>query len=149
MKFARSLIAVVILGLSGTANAASRDFNRSLECRYASEQGNRTMNVHEAKLTIACAVHQMPVVGGVTRALCIAERESGFYFHATNPSGASGIFQVVRGTWASWTAHFASWRHQHAIPPNVFSGRANILVAIRAASQWGWGSWSTAGGCGS
>ena len=139
----RSLLLTILVTLasSGTANAATRDFNRSLECRYASLQGNGSMNIHEAKLTIACAVHKMPVVGGLGQALCVAERESGFDDHAYNPSGSSGIYQVIPSTWASWTAHFAAWRHQHAIPTNVFSGRANILVSIRAARQFGWGAW--------
>ena len=142
MKRASILLTLLALAaLSGTANAATRDFNRSLECRYSSLQGDGTMNIHEAKLTIACAVHKMPVAGGVTRALCIAERESGFYEKAYNPSGSSGIYQVIPSTWASWTAHFANWRHQHAIPTNVFSGRANILVSIKSARTWGWGPW--------
>lgn len=129
---------LVLVGAQGQAQA----LDRTKECRYASLQGDRTMNVKEVKLTIRCAVNKMPVAGGISKALAVANCESGFYEKAYNPSGAGGVYQIVQGTWHSWTQHFAHWRHQHKIGTDRFKGRPNIMVGIRAAAQWGWGSWS-------
>ena len=135
MKYLLALLMVVVPATQAQA------FNRGKDCRYASLQGNSSMNIKEVKLTIACAVRHMPVSGGVAKALYIANRESGFYTHAYNTSGASGVYQIVRGTWHSWTQQFANWRNQEHINTDVFSGRSNVLVAIRAAHMWGWRSW--------
>lgn len=133
---------VTVCGLALVTTPAEA-LDRTKECRYASLQGDKTMNVKEAKLTIRCAVNKMPVAGGVSRALQVASCESGFYEKAYNSSSsAGGIYQVIAGTWHSWTYHFRNWRHQHKIGTNRFEGRPNIMVSIRAASQWGWGAWS-------
>lgn len=137
-------LAPIFLSLAlsiGIANAQPRQFNRGLECRYASLDQNPRMNVREVRKTIACAVRHMPVSGGLRKALYIAGREGGFYYHAYNPSGASGVYQVIPSTWHHWTQLFANWRHQHHISAGVFRGRANVLISVRAAHQWGWGSW--------
>jgi soluble lytic murein transglycosylase-like protein len=70
-------------------------------------------------------------------ALAVARCESGYNPNAYNPSGASGVFQFMPGTWAGTPEHSSS----------PFNAAANIRAAWWLFSRDGytWREWS----CGS
>lgn len=89
---------------------------------------------------IYCAVARWPVPGGITKALDVANRESGYRPDADNPySDASGVYQHRLHLWPpryrDWTLR--GWR----LYPNVFNGRTNVIVTIRMVHAHGWGPW--------
>lgn len=75
--------------------------------------------------------------GDSARGLCTADRESGFDAHAYNPSGASGIFQLMPGWWDG-TGQYG-WRF------DPFNAYLNIYYAHIMVIRRGWGDWL--GGC--
>ena len=103
-----------------------------------------TKVVDHTKRTIACAVEQWPVPGGLSYALAIADRESHFDPEAYNSSGCAGVFQHQVRYWSgrlgllerSW---YSAWAWERGISP--FNMRANVIVAIRMAHSSGWGPW--------
>lgn len=80
--------------------------------------------------------------GNAEKALAIAERESGFYPWADNPtSHCRGFFQHLPGAWAGraldklWRGWFKHW------PARWWDPRANTIVAARMVAEGGWGPW--------
>lgn len=99
---------------------------------------------HLMKRRISCAVDRFgPVPGGVTRAICIARRESGLDPTATSePTGEyRGLYQHDRDYWR--------WRYDTYTMPRwklstrALNGRSNSIVAIRMVSDFG--TWKRAG----
>jgi peptidoglycan hydrolase CwlO-like protein len=80
----------------------------------------------------------------VTKAMCVADRESDFNPLAENPiSGAAGVFQFLPSTWALF-APAAGWGGHSA-----FEAEANVAVAAWTVGNYGWSSWSSdSGSCG-
>jgi peptidoglycan hydrolase CwlO-like protein len=80
----------------------------------------------------------------VTKAMCVADRESDFNPLAENPiSGAAGVFQFLPSTWALF-APAAGWGGH-----SVFEAEANVAVAAWTVGNYGWSSWSSdSGSCG-
>jgi hypothetical protein len=80
----------------------------------------------------------------VTKAMCVADRESDFNPLAENPiSGAAGVFQFLPSTWALF-APAAGWGGH-----SVFEAEANVAVAAWTVGNYGWSSWrSDSGSCG-
>jgi hypothetical protein len=80
-------------------------------------------------------------------ALAIADRESGFYEWAYNPSsGASGLFQHLASMWPGRAASYLyrGWFGKGAWPPGPMDPRANAIVSARmvADPDIGWAPWS-------
>lgn len=76
-------------------------------------------------------------IGEVDTALYIASRESGCNPNAKNPnSSASGVFQIVNGTWLYW-----SDRCGYA-GASAFDAAANVAVAACMVEAEGWGPWA-------
>ena len=74
--------------------------------------------------------------GMVTKALCVAQLESGFNPNAFNPaSGASGVFQFIPSVWPP-LSQAAGWGGV-----SVFNAQANVAVAAWAVQQYGWSMW--------
>jgi soluble lytic murein transglycosylase-like protein len=72
-------------------------------------------------------------------ALYIAHRESRFQPWAKNPnSTASGVFQVVSGTWQGFVSRY---RYGHLVSAYVFDGRANVILSLRYVKHNGWSPW--------
>lgn len=67
----------------------------------------------------------------VDRALRIMACESGGNPNAYNPSGASGLFQVL----ASWADNFG------LSPSDLFVPEINVMVASKLYYDGGWGHW--------
>lgn len=146
MKRIISLVALLCVALAGTAHGAERftPAMRHEKCRYETWDGRGGFTDHETKLLIDCATDHFPVSGGDSKAFYIANRESGFECRAANPtSSARGVYQMVAGTWASWwnTHHTYFRNHGWRLKPHVLACRANVMIAIRSAHQWGWGPW--------
>src|SRR5262245_54023103 len=98
-----ALIGVMTLAPSLPEAHACSIAKRYRVCRFESLDHHRGFSSWEVRSTVACAVDHWSVPGGFGTALYIAERESGLYCKARNPySSATGIFQIVDGTWASW-----------------------------------------------
>jgi len=120
---------------------------RHVHCRYASLDGHEGYTDAEAKRTIECAVDHYPVVGGVSKALYIANRESGYECGADNPySTAAGVYQMVAATWSSWSSKHIPWLNARRwrLRRHVKGCRPNIMTAIRQVHQSG--SWAPWGG---
>lgn len=137
----RFLIAVLLGSLMMLAPTAEAGEWRWNKCRFQTlEKANWT--VFEIKQTIRCAVRHWPVSGGVDKAFAIAQRESGFYWHATNSSsGACGIYQHLPQYWPirikNFNAKFPHWDGGES----CYNARSNVIVAIWMASTGGWGPW--------
>lgn len=65
-------------------------------------------------------------------ALCLMGHESGGNPNAYNPSGASGLMQVL----ASWADNFG------VTPADLFDPRVNLTIAAALYADGGWGHWS-------
>lgn len=114
------------------------------KCRYESWNGRRGFTTHEVRLLIDCATDHFPVSGGDSTAFYVAERESGYFCKADNPiSSAGGIFQMLDSTWASWWGTHARYFSNHGwkLRNSRYLCRANVMIAMRSAHQWGWGPW--------
>jgi hypothetical protein len=95
-------------------------------------------STHQLKQLISCSAKRWDSPGGATKALSVAQCESGFNPDAYNPSGYAGVFQhAVR----YWPGRADKWGFPEY---GVFNGRANIIVAIRMAHAYGWGAWGCA-----
>lgn len=74
--------------------------------------------------------------GQASHALYIARRESNCDPSAKNRnSSASGVFQIVAGTWAYWSVRCGYGGS------SVFSATANVSVAACMVRNGGWGPW--------
>lgn len=86
---------------------------------------------------IECVAPKLGV--STSEALYIARRESRYRPWAKNPSSsASGVYQVVSGTWSAFVSRY---RYGHLVGTNVFDGRANVILSLRAVKRGGWGPW--------
>lgn len=133
-----------LLAVATIAHPAAASW-RHERCRYQSLQAGHWTH-REVRREIRCGTEHWSVPGGYRQMLCIAGRESGLRWNAKNAtSSASGVFQIVAGTWDSWTHHFRAFMRRWGIRARVFSARANSLLAVRAAHAFGLGAWG--GGC--
>lgn len=94
--------------------------------------------VQGVKDLIACAVQKWSVPGGVEKALAVAQCEHGFQWYS--PPGAShiGVYQHSATYWPDRAKAYGFEGY------DARNGRANIMVAIQYAHQYGWGAWSCA-----
>lgn len=97
------------------------------------------------ELTIRCADRIWPI--DLDYALAIAERESGMWPWALNPSsGCAGIYQHIQPAWQGRVQEYihkdwySKWRWRIGI--SVFDMRANVLVAIQMMYHSGYGDWA-------
>lgn len=109
-------------------------------CKYQTKDGHMGFTDMEVKLTIWCAAKHFGV--SAQRAFCYAGNESGFNEFAKNPnSSASGIFQVVDGTWTSWYYRYPDLRKHWRVSFNRFHPRNSALVVMKQVRSSGWGPW--------
>lgn len=116
--------------------------------RYQFADGRRGSSYPEIVRSIRSAVDRWPVPGGVGTAVRIAQCESGLRAEAENPSGASGVYQVVDGTWGSWWSAMVQarpgWQRLWRLRPSVYNARSNVVLSIIHAHRYGWGAWGCA-----
>ena len=80
----------------------------------------------------------------VDQALCIMRAESGGNPHAKNPrSTAAGLFQFLRGTWASVPVSVTGGSYDSG---RVYDPTANVAAAAWLQAEDGWGHWSVYNG---
>lgn len=138
---ALALVASLAL-LAGTAPASAQD--RPGPC--ALDQGDgETIRQHSKRL-IRCAVDRWPVHGGATKAICIADVESGLNPDARSAGGTYlGLFQHSAELWPD---RYDTWtRRVWELDESALSGRTNTIVTIRMVNANGWGSWADVGDC--
>lgn len=103
---------------------------------------------HYSKRLIRCAVeHFGSVPGGVKRAVCIADRESGLIPDATSLTGEYlGLFQHAS---VYWNTRYDDWtRPAWDLPTSALKGRTNAIVTIRMvhdARGWKAAGWPRLG----
>jgi len=71
-------------------------------------------------------------------ALCVMAGESGGNPSAYNPSGATGLMQVMTPLWSD---------HYGVAASALFDPVTNMEIAAAVWASQGWGAWSAAGGC--
>ena len=102
------------------------------ECRFG-------LGIHAMRQTVWCVANKNGV--GVSHALYVANRESGFYHNARNPSsGTCGIYQHMPRYWPSRYAQFSAPRWGR-MPNSCYNGRTNIIVSLGMVRAGGWGPW--------
>ena len=70
--------------------------------------------------------------GDVWRVLCLMAHESGGNPSAYNPSGASGLMQIL----ASWADNFGY------VPNDLFNPSINLAIARKLYDDGGWSHWN-------
>ena len=96
----------------------------------------------EIILTIRCAVWHFPVIGGPTRAVDVADCESGLNPYAVNPNGHYGLYQDSPGLWAGLLAQSSVLVRHWNLSRNVFNARSNAVLNVEYAHGNGWGAWA-------
>lgn len=126
------------------ADAGARtESNRWKECRM--NEGGPAWKKHEVKQEIRCATWHWHVSGGNNKAFSVASCESGFNEHSDNPrSSAGGVFQFLASTWNHIKQAHHELRRRWNLAKSRYNARANVVHAIRMASNQGWGAWSCA-----
>lgn len=141
----RFLIVTLLLAVSPSFTNmahASQVKDPQKVCRTSEGNG---WSVRDVKQAITCAAHKWHVPGGPRKAKSVARCESGFNEHNRNPSSsASGVYQFLKGTWASVRRHYSELRHRWNLSRSVVNARANVVLAIRYAHAGGWRPWNCA-----
>ena len=144
-----TLVSAILLATPIAAQARSIDgkyvgSHQTPSCVFRYLDGSPRFSQDEVRATIRCAVARWSVPGGLTQALYIGRRESGFNALAANPySSASGVMQFVDGTWASQISARREFIKTQHMSTSVWNGRSNVLIAIKLAhgcscwSPWG------------
>lgn len=135
----RSLLAALTLCTLLALPAQAHPSKAMRSCRFGP-----TWTHQAVRSTIACAERHWPTPGGLRTAECIAEAESGLTATARNPSGSSGIYQIlVPSTWNAWHWRMPLWNRWYGVGGNVFQARNNILTAIRVMhNSWTLAPWA-------
>jgi hypothetical protein len=138
------VLALTMLATSPTAADALH--HRVGPCGFPRKDGETIQ--HFSKRHIACAIKTFGSVGGGrTRAICIADRESGLIPTATSEHKKYlGLYQHWRRMWREryrrWTD--PSWE----LNTSALSGRTNAIVTVRmvhAAGSWKAAGWPVRG----
>jgi hypothetical protein len=139
----RFLVAVVTLPLliAVTASASPVVSTVSGPCDLARRSSESTQ--HFMRRRISCAVDRFgPVGGGTTRAICIANRESGL--DPTAESGSGMYLGLYQHAATMWPDRFKKWTNRSwGLSKRALNGRSNSIVTIRMVHAIG--GWKAAG----
>jgi hypothetical protein len=93
---------------------------------------------------IRCTFDWVGLPNDVDTAQYVADRESGYYPWAYNPSGCAGLYQHMTAYWPSRVqTYLKSWWFPKTWPDvSVYNPRANALVAASMVRAGGWQPWS-------
>jgi hypothetical protein len=118
-------------------------------CRFQTLDDRSGYSIEEVHRTIRCATWRW-YRGRISVVNCIADRESSFYAGADNPvSSASGVFQIVSGTWQGWRFNhepygWAEHAAEYKLSTSVWDARANVMIAVWQMARYGLGPWGYA-----
>lgn len=102
-------------------------------------EGASTWTYQEVRRTIAWATEKWSVPGGLSKAVSVADCESGLRATAVSPSGTyKGVYQQSKDYWPGRHRAAPSWLN---LAPSVFNARSNIIVSILMA-RGGWSDWA-------
>lgn len=107
-------------------------------CRFQFSDGHRGWSIGESQRTFHCWVNRYGSPD-VAYSAYIAERESGWYWHATSSTGCLGIYQWLPSTWVSARASFPKLAAVSS--PDAYNARSNIGIAIKFQRRYGFGPW--------
>ena len=132
--------ASAVLALAVPASAHHREGPCDVHRR-----GDESVQQHSRRL-IRCAVERWSVPGGVEKAICIADAESGLDPEVESAGGEFlGLFQHLA---KAWPDRYREWtREAWQLDESALSGRTNAIVTARIVNAEGWGSWQGVGGC--
>jgi hypothetical protein len=137
-------IATVVLTLASLTmlfSSASVAHHRAGPCDF--HQKNRESVQHFSRRHIKCAIRWFgPVPGDLTRAICIARRESGLIPTVESKTGKYvGLYQHARKLWPGRYKEYTepAWE----LPTRAKDGRTNAIVTIRMVEDMG--GWLAAG----
>ena len=135
MKIAFIFVLSSVLAFPNTVNTWRHD-----QCRYETLQ-NATWTDYEVTRTIRCAVDHWPVLGGVDKAISVAQCESGL--EANSENGIyKGVYQQAIIYWDErFTIYSPVWWE---LEPSIWNARSNVIVSIRMVHDNGWNGWSCA-----
>jgi hypothetical protein len=140
---------ILVLALATVAmwhTPAAALHHRVGPCGFPRKDGETIQ--HFSKRHIACAIKTFGSVGGGrTRAICIAQRESGLIPTATSTHKKYlGLYQHWR---RMWRARYRAWTEPSwQLNTSALSGRTNAIVTIRmvhAAGSWKAAGWPVRG----
>ena len=110
-------------------------------CQLTRRDGETVQHFSERQITCAVGAYG-PVKGGITRAICIARRESGLIPSASSPKGRYlGLYQhsATYWPWRFDTYTQPSW----SLSTSALSARSNAIVTVRMVHSLG--GWRHAG----
>jgi len=128
---------VTTLALSLLATPVAKADHKGKPCGNG---GNRKEN----KRMTRCLTKQFGLKVDTTKALRIANCESGFYAKAGAGSTYQGIYQLGRLEFKAFKHQGPRWVDQEFRDHNyrILSARGNVLAALAHAHRYGWGAWS-------
>jgi len=138
-KYLAVILAALAIAVATPAHAAGWRPPLKDKCRFQFMDGHKDWSTKEVRYTIKCAVNRWPVPGGLTQAMYVANRESGYHQFAYNPSGCSGVYQWAQGTWSSVLNDFPPL--YKVLGHSVWNARSNVMYAVKYAHNRGWGPW--------
>ncbi len=93
---------------------------------------------------VACVFTKLGLAAEVSTAQYVADRESGFYPEAYNPSGCGGLFQMMLRYWPGRrAAYLPEWLFPRQRLVSWTNPLANAWVAARMVKAGGWQPWAT------
>jgi len=70
---------------------------------------------------------------------CIKAHESGSYSESSHPSDGSGAYQIIPGTWRSWSAragYGGQYAYAYQAPAWVQDAVVNYMLSHGGAGNW-------------
>lgn len=131
LRTAAALVAITALLIVTLVTPALAGWRRQT-CRMGTD----------VRRLIRCAVHHFPVDGGYTKALAVAQCESGLDADAYY-AGNAGVFQQRLLYWPPRKAAYnRAVGDRVEASGGVYHARTNVLVSVRYAHLYGWSAWS-------
>lgn len=124
-------------GAAGLALAVRAENDRKFILAVAEAAAEEARTPPPSEAVVSAPISAPADLAGVMQ--CIKDHESGNYAESSHPSGASGAYQYMPGTWQTWSerAGYPGYAYAYQAPPEV-----QDAVTAYALSNGGAGNWS-------
>lgn len=139
--FVALMVVIAMVSITNNANALENHYTRNQKQNINLDRNGRYSH-SEIRDTIRLAERRWSVSGGQSKALSVAECESGFSEHAGTTY--KGVYQFAQSTFDGDYDRFREMTGNWNIKDNVWNGRSNVMIAMIHAHRSGWGAWSCA-----